>query len=454
MRVVILGGGQVGYSIAKYLSIEHNSITVVDQSAPLLESLADRLDIKPVIGCASHPDVLRQADVGRADLLIAVTGSDEVNIVACQVAHCLFNVPHKIARIRQPQYLEEGLVSSSKGFAIDVVISPEWEVSKALQRSTEIAGTFDVISFATSLVKIVGIHCHVYSPVSKTPIRLLGSLFPKLYMVIVLIRRNNNSFVPTPDDVIEPDDEVYVLASSCDISDVIQAFSPEREEGRKILIIGGGKIGMSFAQKAQNKTTKIHLIEKDLDRSEKAATFLKDASVLRGDALDTEILLEADIENVETTLCVTNDDKVNILSALLAKRLGAKRVVCLLNNMHYSDLVTSLGVDSVINPHLITVSTILQWIRKGHILSSYILNDDITEIIEAKAQDESNIIGLSVSDINALHHTQVMAVIRKDRVFLLPDLWDIETDDILIIQTQKQQAQRIEKLFCSGDSYF
>lgn len=451
MRVIILGVGQVGYNIARYMATDENEVTVVDHSHELLSKLADAMDIRPVLGSASHPDVLQKAGAEGADMIIAVTASDEINIVACEVAYALFEVPTKIARIRNQSYLNplwSGLFAP-ENISIDVTISPEIEVAKAIARSVEIAGAFDVISLSENDLKIIGVRCNKKSPFLNTPLKLLPGLFPAVNLMVVMIVRNGTAFIPSGDEHAIIDDELYFICRNEHVTKIMELFGFMANDDRRLLIIGGGTIGHNLAKELENQRSDINtmIIEKDKNRAEYAASYLSYTQVLNGDALDYEMLREAGIDGVETVISVTDDDKVNILSSLLAKRQGANRTLTLLNNMSYSSLITSIGVDAVISPRSITVSTILRHIREGRVRSVYSLCDGAAELIEAEARETSSIIGLTIGDINIKGSIKVMALIRDDEVILNPPKMVIHVEDRLVLVASKNAVEKVQKLF-------
>jgi trk system potassium uptake protein TrkA len=456
MKVVILGAGQVGYSIARYLATEENDITVVDQSAEVLRRISDKIDIQPIVGFASHPNVLQKAHAENADLVIAVTASDEVNMVACEVAHSLFGVKTKIARIRHQNYLtSENSVQFRQNMAIDVTISPEVEVAKSLARSTKIAGAFEVISLAFDKIKVIGVRCHARSPILNTPLRLLSTQFLHLDVIIMCICRGDEIFFPSKDDILEVDDEVHFIIRQSDITAAMEAFGYFAEDKRKLIIVGGGNIGLGFAQELekQNSGIKVKIIEKDTERSEKIARELKLTEVLNGDALDFDVLSEANVHEAETIFALTDDDRVNILVSLLAKRQGAKRSTTLLNKMTYASLVTSLGVDAIISPRVITVSTILQYVGQGRVRAIYSLAGGYAEVVEAEARETSYIIGLTVEDITVRDSIYVAAIIRGEEIVLNPTRFIIGVGDTLILMVKRDCARKVEKLFSVRPSY-
>ncbi len=457
MKVLILGAGQVGYSIARYLAFDENDITVVDQDADVLKRISDKLDVQPVLGFASHPDVLKQAGVEDADLIIAVTGSDEVNMIACEVAHSLFNVETKIARIRHQSYLRPAwsALFHPQRLAIDVIISPETEVAKSLSRSTRIPGAFDVINLVQDRLKAIGVRCSAQSILINTPLRLFPTLLPNIDVAVICVNRKGHVFVPTQSDTLEADDEVYLMTHSENIPDIMKAMGYHEAEGRRIIIVGAGNIGKTLALEIESTQSdvKIKMIERNFERSELAARTLKNSEVLNGDALDYDVLSEANVQNCETVISVTHDDKVNILASLLAKRSGAQRTLTLLNNMNYASLVTSLGVDAVINPRAITVSTILQHVRQGHLRSIHTLGDNYAEVIEAEARETNYIIGLSVEDVTLKGSVMVAALVRNGEIYLMPERMIISVGDCLVLVAKKEAIQKIERLFSIRPSF-
>ncbi|MDP3371781.1 MAG: Trk system potassium transporter TrkA [Candidatus Paracaedibacteraceae bacterium] len=456
MKVIILGAGQVGYSIARYLANEENDITVVDHSPEVLKRISDKIDVKPIVGFASHPNVLQRANAESADLLIAVTASDEVNMVACEVAHSMFGVKTKMARIRHENYLIGDRSSYlSKNMSIDVTISPEVEVAKSLARSARIAGAFEVISLVGDQIKIIGVRCHSRSLILNTPLRLLSTQFTQLDIIILCVYRNDVHFFPKKDDVLEVDDEVYFVVRQEDVESAMEAFGYFTQEKRKIIIVGGGNIGLGFAQEleAQNTGIKVKIIEKNTERSEIIAHVLKSTEVLNGDALDLDVLTEANVQDAETILALTDDDRVNILVSLLAKRQGAKRATALLNKMTYASLVTSLGVDAIISPRVITVSTILQYVFQGRVRTIHSLAGGYAEVIEAEARETSYIIGLTIEDITVRDSIYVAAVVRNNDVILNPRRLIVGVGDVLVMMVKRDSSRKVEKLFSIRPSY-
>lgn len=456
MKVIILGAGQVGFSIAQYLSKEDNDITVVDQSRDVLNKISDKIDVQPILGFASHPDILDRAGADDADLLIAVTESDEVNMVACEVAQSVFNIKTKIARVRQQSYLKPSFAHMfhPERLAIDVIISPEVEVAKALSRSTEISGAFDVITMADGAIKIIGVKAKAGSELLNTPLRLLANFFNEFDITFLTISRNQEAFFPAANDQILTGDDIYFAVHTDNVQKALEAFGYFEPESRTLLVVGAGNIGYTFANGFEsNDDIGIKILEKDSNRAENIARHLKQAEVFKGEALDSEILKEANVAQCESVVAVTNDDKVNILSALLSKQCGVGRAVALLNNMSYAPLVTSLGVDAVISPKTITVSTILQHVRQGRVKSVYSLSQGHAEIMEAEALETNYIIGLSVDDISISGAITVCALMRGEDVYFLPNKMIVSVGDRLVILARFDTVKKIERLFSIRPSY-
>lgn len=457
MKVVIAGAGRVGFNLAKYLAVGANDVTIIDQSDDLLRRISDTLDVQPILGYASHPEVLERAGAQEADLFVAVTGSDEVNIVACEVANSLFNVQKKIARIRNQSYMDPNWVNLFRPahLAIDYVISPEVEVAKSISRSIRVQGAFDVISLLDEDVKMVGIRCGQLSQILNTPLRLVPGLFPKLDFVIACIYRDGGLFIPSGDDQLFLNDEVYFIAHRDQILSIMEAFNFQFHYGRRVLIMGGGSIGLTLALEIEKKLRDFSakIVEKNPQRAEFVARQLKSTEVLCGDVLDVDLLKEANIQDAETIISVTQDDKVNILASLLAKKEGGMRTMTLLNNMDYSSLVLSMGVDAVISPHSITVSSILQYVRQGQLRSVHSVRGGDVEVIEAEAQESSNVIGLTIEDINIKERILVAGLRRGTQTYILPPKTTIRVGDRLILVVSKDSIVKVERLFATRLSY-
>ena len=458
MRVIICGAGQVGFNLARYLSEHDNHVTVIDQSAELIHKINDRLDVRAICGFASHPDILEKAEARSAGMLIAVTQSDEVNMVACEVAGTLFNIRTKVARVRAQAYLEPrwAKLYSSERLNIDLVISPEIEVARSISRSLTVPGAFDMISLSDGKVKIIGVRCTADTPVVNTPITHITSLFSNIDICVVGIIRGDQTILPTPNDLLCAGDEVYFAVAQDRVVEAMQAFGHENADSRRLLILGGGNIGLCLAQEIEmhHPNVRAELIEKNPERAEFIARKLRNTTVLCGDALDSEVLQEANVNVAETVVAVTEDERVNTLASLLSKRIGASRVLTLINNTLHAPLVISLGVDAVISPKKVTVSKILQNIRRGRIRSIHSLGESFGEIIEAEAQELSGLIGSLAIEINSPCEIIVAAIIRQGEVIIPNSSTTIKLEDRIILMVTSAAISKIEKLFSSRLDYY
>ncbi|MEH6632077.1 MAG: Trk system potassium transporter TrkA [Halopseudomonas aestusnigri] len=458
MKVVICGAGQVGFNIARYLASENADITVIDRDPVLVGKITDSLDVKGVIGFASHPDVLEKAGASDADMIIAVTHADEVNMVACQICHSLFDVPTKIARIREQSYLDPmwSDLFTRDHMPIDVIISPEIEVADAIERRLQIPGAFDVYPLADGKVSLIGVHCTEDTPIIHTPLRQLTELFPTLNVVVVGIFRQGKGFVPTPDDELRPDDDVYLVLDHEHLNRTMDAFGHSELEARRVVIIGGGNIGLYLAKAVEEKhpQVKLKLIELDKKRAEFVARSLKKTVVIHGDSLDADILNEVNISTTETIVAVTNDDEVNILTSLLAKRHGCKRAVTLINTTSYTPLISTLGIDTVVNPRSITVSNILQHVRRGRIRSVHTIADGLGEVIEAEALETSSLVGVPIREAKLPAGVIVGAIVRDGEVIIPRGGTVVRSHDLVVIFSAAEAVKKIEKLFAVKLEFF
>ncbi|MBP5855577.1 Trk system potassium transporter TrkA [Marivibrio halodurans] len=458
MKVVICGAGQVGFHIARYLAGENNDVTVVDQSPELIGKINDQLDVQAFVGHASHPDVLERAGAGDADMLIAVTFTDEVNMIACQVAHSLFNVPTKIARIRQQNYLDPTWANlfARDQLPIDVIISPEIEVARAIARRIRVPGAFDMIPMAEDRVRVIGVRCTEDCPVIHTPLRQLTSLFPDLNITVTAILRDETMQIPSADDQMLPGDEVYFVAETGHVARAMAVFGHEEKETRRLIIVGGGNIGTTLADDIANSedgyTAKI--IELDKRRARKVAEILPTTTIIQGNALDHEILEEAGIRNADAIVAVTDHDESNVLCSLLSKRYGVERAVTLINKTNYGPLITALGVDVVVSPREITASTILQHVRRGRIRSVHSLRDGYAEIIEAEALETSSLVGQPLKDARLPNGVIVGAVVRGDKVIIPRPDTAVEAKDRVILLADAKTVKKVEKMFAVRLEYF
>ncbi len=457
MKIVICGAGQVGHSLAKYLSQTDNDVTVIDSSQETIETLNEEFDVQTIIGHPCQPDIMRRAGTNEADLLIAVTSSDEINMVACQVAHTIFSVPTKIARIRDQSYLDPEWSSlfAAKNIGIDHIISPEIEIAKAIERNINISGSFEVECLAQGQILLIGARALPDSSILHTPLKLLSPLLSNTEFNIILIIRHDQIIFPQEHDVIIAGDEVYFICKKDDAPKTMQMFGYYSEPFKRVVIIGGGNIGRNLSKFLEphfpNLKTKI--IENSKKQAQLLSEKFSNSVVIYGNALDSDILQEANVGGSEIVVSVTNDDKVNILSSLLAKKLGAKRTLSLINSTNYNSLMSSLGVDGIINPRSITISSILHYLRRGSIKSIHSLKDGVAEVIEGEVTNASPIAGCFVKKINLRNVMQILAVVRNgDIIFATENLAMIPGDYVIMI-VAAHSTKKAEKLFTNRTEY-
>ncbi|MDF2096181.1 Trk system potassium transporter TrkA [Aquibaculum arenosum] len=458
MKFIICGAGQVGFNIARYLAGESADVTVVDQSPELIQKITDLLDVNGVVGFASHPDVLERAGAQDADMLIAVTYADEVNMVACQVGHSLFEVPTKIARIRNQSYLNPlwSDLFSASNLPIDVIISPEVEVSRAIERRLMIPGAFDAINLAGGKVTLVGVHVREETPIISTPLRQLTDLFPDLHIYLVTIRRGDNVIAPGGDDELQPGDDVYFMCETAHLERAMLSFGYAEKEARRLVLIGGGNIGLELARSIEERHSYVQLkvIEYDKVRAERVAQTLRRSVVIHGDALEQDILAEANVGTAETVITVTNDDEVNILAALLAKKQGCARAITLINSTSYAQLLPGLGVDTVVSPRAITVSTILQHVRRGRIRAAHSLADGVGEVIEAEVLETSGLAGSRIREAGLPDGVVIGALVRNGAFVVPRGGTVIQAGDLVVLFAKPGAVKKVERLFSVKLEFF
>ena len=458
MKVIVCGAGQVGSSIAHHLALENNDVTIIDQSPELIKQIEESLDVNGIVGQASLPAVLEQASIEDADLLIAVTHSDEVNMVACQVAHSLFNVPTKIARVREQGYLSPlwANLFSRDHMPIDRIISPEKEVAKSVNRRLRVPGAFEMIPLVDDKVKLLGVRCEENCPLVKTPLRQLTKLFPDLNIVIVGIMRDTEIITPSSEAQMLPGDEIYFVVDSKQVNRAMVAFGHEEKEARKLLIFGGGNIGFFLAQEIEKeqKWLKARIIETNRERAEFIHGLLGDTTVIKGDALDPAILEEVQVSDTETVVAVTNDDETNILASLLAKESGCQRTITLINKAAYETIIGSLGIDVVVSPKNITVSSILQHIRSGRIHSVHTLREGFGELIEAEALETSELVGKPLKDVKLPTGVLIGAIVREGEMICPKGSTVVQSGDRVVMFAAAEEINKVEKLFSVQLEYF
>lgn len=459
MKVVVCGAGRVGSAIARYLAADKADVTVLDTAPDLIQRVRDTLDVRGFVGFASHPNVLDEAGLSDADMLIAVTLSDEVNMVACQIAHSLFDVPTKIARVRSQNYLNPKWRSlfSPDHLPIDHIISPEIEVARAVERRLTRGGVLEAYSFLDERAKLIGLTCGPETPIINTPLRQLAALFPDLNVVVVGLLRGERVIIPSSNDQLLAGDEVYFVVETDHEDRAMAAFGFAAAEARRVLILGAGNIGVTLASSVERQAgVMTRLIEADREKAQLAAQSLDHAVVLEGDALDPQILEEAGVDRVETVVAVTNDDRVNIIASLLAKRYGANRAVTLVNDPVYAPLIRSLGVDVVVSPRAITVSSILQHVRRGRIRAVYSLGEGFGEVIEADALETSELTGKPLARAALPDGVVVAAVMRgvDSRVEIPNADTIIDAGDRVVIFAASAAVAKVERILRVRPEFF
>ncbi|MGC6530758.1 MAG: Trk system potassium transporter TrkA [Candidatus Puniceispirillaceae bacterium] len=454
MRIVICGAGLVGSAIANHLAAEQNDVTVIDADAEKIQRVVEHADVRGVVGVASHPDILAEAGLADAQLLIAVTESDEINMVATQVAHTIFHTPTRIARIRSWAYLNPEFrdLYGSDHMPIDHIISPEEEVSSAVERQLRLPGAFDVKDMADGKVQLIGVIAKSNCPILSTPLRHLTSLFPELKMTIVAIVRGTSVIVPRDGrDELQEGDRVYFVCDVDHTQRAMAAFGHTETEAAKAVIAGGGNIGILLARKINNNenNAKATIIEIDKTQARKIAEDLSEITVVCGDTLDADILEEAGVETTGTFLSVSNDDEVNMLSALLAKRMGASHTVALVNNPGFVPLMSTLGIDAVVNPPQITVSSILEHVRRGRIRDVHSVLEGHGEVLEAEIMPSSELVGQDLRHARIPKGLTIGALVRQGVVIAARGETIIEANDLIILFAKQGRAAKAEALLSS-----
>jgi len=458
MKVLICGAGQVGFGIAERLSQEDNDVSVIDTAPDLIAHITETLDVRGYVGHGSHPDVLARAGADQADMIIAVTLHDEVNIVACEVAHAIFNVPTKVARIRAQSYLapEYSDLFSRENVPIDVTISPEIEVGQLVLRRISFPGATDVVRFAEDRIAMIAIECMEDCPVVDTPLHQLSQLFPDLRATVTGIFRKGRLIVPHSTDQLQTGDLAYVVCDRDHTRRTLALFGHEEQEARRIIIFGGGNIGHFVARRIeeQQPRMRVKLIESDRNRAVFISDKLNNTVVLQGSAMDQRILMQADVQDADLVVALTNSDQINILGSMMAKRLGAKSTLVLINEPAYQGFASTAGVDAHINPRAVTISRVLQHVRKGRIRSVYAVQNGMAEVIEAEALETSPLVGRALRELNLPEGIRIGALYR-DKTFILPDgSTRIKAKDRVVLLAAASAVRDVEQLFRVSIQYF
>ena len=457
MKIIILGAGQVGATLAENLAREANDVTLVDADAGLLEELQDRLDIRTVQGYGSHPGVLRRAGADDADMLIAVTESDETNMLACQIANTLFHTPTKIARVRSAEYLKEEALFEDGALPVDLHISPEQLVTDYIRRLIEYPGALQVVDFANGLVRLVAVKAYYGGPLVGRELKELPQHLPAhVDARVAAIYRRGRPMLPQGDTLIEAEDEVFFVAAKKHIPKIMAELRKLDKPVKRVMLAGGGNIGLRLAQ-ALEGSIQVKVIERSRERAQQLSEQLKRAIVLVGDAASEDLLTEENIEDMDVFCAITNDDEANILSAMLAKRLGARKVMALINRLAYVDLVMGSVIDVAISPQQSTVSALLAHVRRGDMVKIHSLRRGAAEAIEAIAHGDSagsKVVGRRLDEIELPPGTTIGAIVRGEEVIIAHHDTVIESEDhVILFIVDKKHTKAVEKLFQVGVSF-
>ncbi len=461
MKIIICGAGQVGGQIARHLAREEGSgsVTVVDTDAALVRRLTDAYDVGGITGFASHPDILEQAGARDADMVIAATQSDEVNMVVCQVAHSIFSVPRKIARLRSQSYLDAiySDLYRTGHLPIDVVISPEFAVADAVTQRLAAPSAFDIESFLDGGAQLIGVTLDTACAVLNTSLRQLSELFSTLRVVVVGVRRGERLFVPEAEDQLFTGDQVYAIAATEDVPRAMEVFGKTHLGVDRALIVGAGNIGLRVArglEEAPGRKVRLKIIERNRTRAEFASDSLKRTVVLHGDGLDLDLLEEAGVSMSDAVLALTDDDKTNILACVRAKTEGAKLTVALVNDPSLIGLIAPMGIDAYVNPRSTTVSSILRYVRHGRIRAVYSIGDAEAEVIEAQVLGTSPISGKLVRDAELPAAARFGVIRKKDKVIVPKGDTRLAEGDLLTIFAMRGSVAEVERLFQVGLDFF
>tara|TARA_S200000501_G_scaffold268264_1_gene251980 strand:+ start:883 stop:2274 length:1392 start_codon:yes stop_codon:yes gene_type:complete len=458
MNIIICGAGRVGFTIAKLLSEQGHSITVIDQSSEDIQKINDTLDVKAIVGKATFPSILEKANASETDMIIAVTRNDEINMLICQIAFSIFEIPKKIARIRSQDYLNPKFtrVYSKENLPIDVIISPEIEIAKSIQRKLEAPGALDSVPFADSRIRLLEILIKNDCKAIGIKFNELTKKYPKLEANIIGINREEKFFIPKKNDFVKADDKIYIIINSLQMSETLQAFGHEEKISKKILIIGGGNIGYNLAKNIEETldTIRVKIVEKNKERAEYLANELNDAIIINGDGLDEEVLTEANLDEAETVLALTNDDEDNLMVSVLVekfakdqKKIDEKRTMALTNKSNYSLLQSSLKIDDLIDPRMATVSSILKHIHKGTIENAYTISNGEYEVIEAEIIETSELINKELKNSNLPEELRIGAVLRSKKVIIPGSDFIFKKDDRVVFIVKKDSITFVENIF-------
>jgi len=452
MNIVICGAGRVGFTIAKQLTEQDHSITIIDQSSDDIQKINDSLDVKAIVGKATIPSVLEKANIKEADMIIAVTKNDEINMLICQVAYSIFKVPKKIARIRSQDYLNSKFskLFNKENVPIDVVISPELEIAKSIQRKLESPGALDNFPFANNKIRLLEILIDEKCPLAEIKLNEITKKFPKLNANILGVIRDEKFIFLKKNDVMKLNDKAYLTINSSQMKETLSAFGHNEKISNRILIIGGGNVGLNLAKNIETslEDARIKIIEKNKERAEIIANELNNTLVINGSGLDEDILSEVNLDDVETVIALTNDDEDNLMVSVLVEKFSKdKRTMALINKPNYSLLQSSLKIDDLIDPRMTTVSSILKHVHKGTIEKAYTILNGEYEVIEAEIIDTSELINKELKNADLPDEIRLGAVLRKNEIIIPRSNYIFKKDDVVILLAKRDQLHVVENMF-------
>ncbi len=458
MNIIICGAGRVGFTIAKQLSEQGHSITVIDTSSEDIQKIDDALDVKAIVGKATYPNILEKANAAETDMIIAVTRNDEINMVICQIAFSIFNIPKKIARIRSQDYLNPKFttVYNKENLPIDVIISPELEIAKSIQRKLEAPGALDSVPFAENKIRLLEILINNGCSLINIKLKDLTKKYPNLEANVIGIIREDKFLIPKKEDEIKKSDKIYVIINSSQTVETLEAFGHKEKVSKKILIVGGGNIGFNLAKNIEETldAARVKIVEKNKDRAEFLASELNNTIVINGNGLDEEVLAEANLEEAETVLALTNDDEDNLMVSILVekfakdeKEIEDKRTMALVNKPNYSLLQDSLKIDDLIDPRMNTVSSILKHVHKGTIETAYTIMNGEYEVIEAEIIETSELINKELKNSNLPDEIRIGAVLRGDKIIIPRSDFVFLKEDKVVFLAKKDSISVVENIF-------
>ena len=458
MKIIICGAGQVGYGIAEQLSVQKNDVTVIDNSQKLIDNMNKTLDVRTIKGNGSFPEVLDNAGANDADVIIAVTQYDEVNMVICTISHLIFNIPTKIGRIRSNNFLNPNYENlfTRENIPIDVIISPEKEIADSILKNITLPGAFEIIEFGEKKISFLGVNIDENCKVVDTPLRELTEKYPDLICTVVGINRDDKIIIPTQKDILKRNDKIYLVCDSEHISKILSVLGHTEPEAHNIIIAGAGNVGTYLAKSLESNVSNINikLIELNQEIAERAAKELKKSIVLNGNSIDKNLLEQAGIAKTDAFVAITNNDNINLISSVIAKEMGAKQALSLLQDNNYNDLQSRLNIDALINPRATTISSILRYLRKGRIRDAHSLYNGIVEVLEAEIVDASPLIGKQIKEADIPDDLRFGAILRKDDVIRPDGETVLEVNDRVVLFSLSESIHAVEQLFRTSQDYY